>query len=91
MRKLIVPMDNAGESFVAAIETEHGKNVWKTPRSRDINWATPAVLYKDGQKAEYFSQAAVVSSPTMHRLANKPGSSTPVPRFLRRRLSMTCL
>ena len=47
--KLIVPMDNSGDSFVAAIDTEHGKNLWKTSRDRDINWATPTTLYKDGQ------------------------------------------
>lgn len=41
--RLIVPLDNAGESFVAAIDTKTGKNVWKTPRPRDVNWITPAV------------------------------------------------
>lgn len=41
--RLIVPMDNAGESFIAAIDTRTGKNVWKTARPRDVNWVTPAV------------------------------------------------
>ncbi len=41
--KLIVPMDNAGESFLAAVETKHGKNVWKTARAKEINWVTPFV------------------------------------------------
>ncbi len=41
--KLIVPMDNAGESFLAAVDTKYGKNVWKTERPRDINWTTPLV------------------------------------------------
>jgi outer membrane protein assembly factor BamB len=41
--KLIVPMDNAGESFLAAIDTKYGKNVWKADRPRDINWVTPLV------------------------------------------------
>jgi outer membrane protein assembly factor BamB len=41
--KLIVPMDNAGESFLAAIDTKYGKNVWKADRPRDINWVTPIV------------------------------------------------
>ncbi|MBY0461297.1 MAG: PQQ-binding-like beta-propeller repeat protein [Gemmataceae bacterium] len=41
--KLIVPMDNAGESFLAAVDTKYGKNVWKADRPRDINWTTPVV------------------------------------------------
>ena len=41
--RLIVPMDNAGESFLAAIDTKYGKNVWKADRPRDINWVTPLV------------------------------------------------
>ena len=30
--RLIVPMDNAGESFLAAVDTKYGKNVWKVER-----------------------------------------------------------
>lgn len=41
--RLIVPMDNAGESFLAAVDTKYGKNVWKAERPRDINWTTPIV------------------------------------------------
>ena len=41
--RLIVPMDNAGESFLAAVDTKYGKNVWKAERPRDINWVTPLV------------------------------------------------
>jgi outer membrane protein assembly factor BamB len=41
--KLIVPMDNAGESFLVALDTKYGKNVWKAGRTRDINWVTPLV------------------------------------------------
>ena len=49
--KLIVPMDNAGESFVAAIEIEHGKNVWKTATfARHQLGDACDLLYKDGQK-----------------------------------------
>jgi outer membrane protein assembly factor BamB len=39
--RLIVPMDNAGESFLAAMDTKYGKNVWKAERPREINWVTP--------------------------------------------------
>jgi outer membrane protein assembly factor BamB len=41
--RLIVPMDNAGESFIAAVDTKYGKNVWKAERPREINWVTPIV------------------------------------------------
>lgn len=41
--RLIVPMDNAGDSFLAAIDTKTGQNLWKVSRPRDINWTTPAV------------------------------------------------
>lgn len=45
--RLIVPMDNAGESFLAALDTKYGKNVWKADRPRDINWTTPLVRTVD--------------------------------------------
>lgn len=41
--RLIVPMDNSGESFIAALDTKYGKNIWKTARPREINWTTPLV------------------------------------------------
>jgi outer membrane protein assembly factor BamB len=46
--RLLVPMDNAGESFLAAIDTATGRNVWKTPRPRDVNWVTPVVREAGG-------------------------------------------
>ena len=49
--KLIVPMDNAGDSFLAAVDTKYGKNVWKAERKRDINWVTP-VVREVGDKTE---------------------------------------
>ncbi len=41
--RLIVPMDNAGESFLAAVDTKYGKTLWKVQRPREINWVTPIV------------------------------------------------
>ena len=41
--RLIVPMDNDGESFLAAVDTKYGKNVWKADRPKAINWVTPLV------------------------------------------------
>ncbi|MBX9580403.1 MAG: PQQ-binding-like beta-propeller repeat protein [Gemmataceae bacterium] len=46
--KLIVPMDNDGESFLAAVDTRYGKNVWKAARPKGINWVTPLVREAGG-------------------------------------------
>jgi outer membrane protein assembly factor BamB len=54
--KLIVPMDNAGESFIAALDTGTGKNVWKTTRPADINWVTPIVRPLTSTDAEVLQQ-----------------------------------
>jgi outer membrane protein assembly factor BamB len=48
---LILPLDNAGESFVAAIDVKTGQNRWKTARPRDINWVSP-LLVPRGDKVE---------------------------------------
>jgi len=48
---LIVPMDTVGDSFLAAVDTKYGKNVWKVERPKDINWVTPT-LRTIGDKAE---------------------------------------
>lgn len=44
---LIVPMDTAGDSFLAAMDTQYGKNVWKIERPREINWVTPTLRTTD--------------------------------------------
>lgn len=46
--RLILPLDNAGDSFLAAIDTATGKNVWKVSRPRDINWTTPVFRTVNG-------------------------------------------
>ena len=53
--KLIVPMDNAGESFIAAVDAKSGKNVWKTARKKDINWVTPLVRTVVGKPEVLFA------------------------------------
>jgi len=55
--RLIVPMDNAGESFIAAVDTKYGKNLWKVERPRDINWVTPLVREVQGKTEVLFSGA----------------------------------
>jgi outer membrane protein assembly factor BamB len=46
---LIVPMDNEGDSFVAGIDKNTGKNIWKVARRRDINFLTPLLLDNGGR------------------------------------------
>src|SRR6266550_1505445 len=48
---LIIPLDNAGESFVAGIDVKTGQNRWKTARVREINWVSP-LLVVQGDKAQ---------------------------------------
>jgi outer membrane protein assembly factor BamB len=51
---LLVPMENAGDSFAAGIDKKTGKNRWRVKRARDINWVTPLVLPGGGRPAAVF-------------------------------------
>ncbi len=77
--KVIVPMDNAGDSFLAAIDTKTGKNVWKIARPREINWTTPAI-HGTGKDAEVLFQAGkevtVYSAETGEKKAAIPATGT---------------
>jgi outer membrane protein assembly factor BamB len=42
-------MDNAGDSFLAGIDRETGKNRWRIKRPRQINWITPIALDANAQ------------------------------------------
>ena len=82
--KLIVPMDNAGESFLAALDTKTGKNLWKTERSRDINWVTPVIRELNSTDAEVFYQSqkelvAYDAADGKKKWSHKAGSSSPTP------------
>jgi outer membrane protein assembly factor BamB len=52
---LLLPMENAGVSFAAALDARTGQNRWKVERLRDINWVTPVVVEREG-KAEVLFQ-----------------------------------
>lgn len=41
--RLILPLDNVGDSFVAAVDTRYGENVWKVKRPKLLNWVTPVI------------------------------------------------
>lgn len=60
--KLIVPMDNAGESFIAALDRKTGKNLWKINREREIGWVTPVVRTHEGKTEVIMSGRGVVTA-----------------------------
>ncbi|MFO0847399.1 MAG: PQQ-binding-like beta-propeller repeat protein [Gemmataceae bacterium] len=53
--KLIVPMENDGESFLAAVDTRTGRNVWKASRPKGVNWSSPTVREADGRREVLFA------------------------------------
>jgi outer membrane protein assembly factor BamB len=50
--KLIVPMDNTVESFVAAVDPATGANVWRQSRPKETGWLTPCVRTRDDGRPE---------------------------------------
>jgi len=54
--KLLVPMDNSGDSFLAAIDVKTGKNLWKAPRPRESSWTTPTIREITSSEVEVLSQ-----------------------------------
>jgi outer membrane protein assembly factor BamB len=62
---LLLPMDNAGDSFAAGIDRRTGKNLWKVKRPRGVNWMTPLLCTSTGRPAALFvnSTAATAFDP----------------------------
>jgi outer membrane protein assembly factor BamB len=51
---LLLPLENAGDSFAAGVDKRTGKNLWKVKREQGINWVTPLVLSVGGKQAALF-------------------------------------
>jgi len=82
--KLIVPMDNAGDSFLAALDVSNGKNLWKTERPREINWVTPAIREVTSEETEVIFQGpkdlvAYDLASGKKKWSHKAGGSSPTP------------
>lgn len=80
--KLILPMENSGESFIAAIDTATGKNVWKTARPRGSNWTTPTVRTAADKETEVLFQGpkglvAYSAETGSEKWTLEPGESIP--------------
>jgi outer membrane protein assembly factor BamB len=48
---LILPMENAGDSFLAGVDVKTGENKWRIKREREINWTTPFEIKTQGKTA----------------------------------------
>jgi outer membrane protein assembly factor BamB len=53
-RTLLLPLENAGDSFAAGLDVATGQNRWKLPRARGINWVTPLVRNAGGHTEAIF-------------------------------------
>jgi outer membrane protein assembly factor BamB len=51
---LLLPLENAGDSFAAGIDKRTGKNRWRVQRAKDINWVTPVAAEINGQACALF-------------------------------------
>jgi outer membrane protein assembly factor BamB len=59
---LLLPLENAGDSFALAVDVKTGRNRWKAPRRRDINWVTPIVARFHGKTAALFQTAGDITA-----------------------------
>jgi outer membrane protein assembly factor BamB len=59
---LLLPLENAGDSFALGVDVKTGRNRWKAPRRRDINWVTPLVTRFNGKTAALFQTAGEITA-----------------------------
>lgn len=54
--RLVVTWDHEGESFIVALDTKTGKELWRAPRDEKTTWATPLVVLQ-GETAHVVTSA----------------------------------
>jgi outer membrane protein assembly factor BamB len=59
---LLVPMENAGNSYAAGIDIQTGQNKWKVARERIVNWATPLVINVAGRIDAAFATTKAITA-----------------------------
>lgn len=59
---LLLPLENAGDSFALAVDAKTGRNRWKTPRRREINWVTPILARFHGKPTAVFQTSAEITA-----------------------------
>jgi len=47
---VVVNWDTEGDDFIAALDKQTGKELWRTPRDEATGWSTPLILEFNGQK-----------------------------------------
>ena len=57
---LVVNWDHEGDSFVAALGTETGKERWRQSRDEGTSWATPIIVQVDGKPQAIVSGTTAV-------------------------------
>ena len=48
--RVLALYDHSGDSFLAALDADTGREIWRTPRVARSNWSTPLVVEHGGQK-----------------------------------------
>jgi outer membrane protein assembly factor BamB len=48
--KLVVVLDQEGESFLLALDKTTGRELWRTPRQGNTNWSGPYITVVNGRK-----------------------------------------
>lgn len=74
---LLVPMENAGDSFTAGIDKKTGVNLWRSKRTRETTWCSPVVVRQGDKTAVLFqtrSEATLVEPQTGKVLWKKAAS-----------------
>lgn len=54
---IVVNWDHEGDSFIAALDKNTGKELWRQAREEKTSWATPLVVQQDG-KAQVITDAS---------------------------------
>jgi outer membrane protein assembly factor BamB len=47
--KVIINWDQEGDDFIAALDTESGRELWRTPRDEGTGWSTPLIVQVNGR------------------------------------------
>ncbi len=46
---LVIPWDHEGDSFIVALESGSGNEIWRQPRPEPTSWSSPIVVQQDGR------------------------------------------
>jgi outer membrane protein assembly factor BamB len=60
--RVLALYDHSGDSFLAALDADTGKEVWRTPRLARSNWSTPLVVEHGGKKQIVVSASEKVAA-----------------------------